>query len=235
MKPYALLDGIFLTGLIGKSEYNIEGCNIHMDVLQAKADSAKNTRVLFYIFLYKMILGFFQGDIIDAESYSHRASVSPHRKIPEIMQIYYTFYSGLISLQVYRKLGGDKRLEKGREMMDIMRKWAHNSLVFKNKWLLLKAEYLFSFHSGEDSREFYEASINASKKLGYIHELAIAYELLGNYHIAHECTADARYCYNNAYVCYKEWGAIAVAEKLFAMHNLGNNSNEKLKHPRDRD
>ena len=116
-----------------------------------------------------------------------------------------------------------------------MRKWAHNSPVFENKWLLLKAEYLFSFHSGENSREFYEASINASKKQGYIHELAIAYELLGNYHIAHECTDDARCCYNNAYVCYKEWGAIAVAETLSSKHNLGNSSTEKLKHPRNWD
>lgn len=235
MKSHALLDDIFLTGLIGKSDDNIEGCNIHMDDLQAEADSAKDTRVVFYIFLYKMILGFFQGDTIEAETYSQRASVSPHGKIPEIMQIYYTFYRGLIFLQVYRKLGGDERLEKGRETMDIMRKWAHNSPVFENKWLLLKAEYLFSFHSGENSREFYEASINASKKQGFIHELAIAYELLGNYHIAHECTDDARCCYNNAYVCYKEWGAIAVAEKLSSKHNLGNSSTEKLKHPRNWD
>lgn len=219
---------------MGKSDHNIECCNI--DDLQAEAESARNTRLVFYIFVYKMIHGFFQrGNSIEAESFSHSASINPHAKLPELLQIYYTFYRGLISLQVYRQLGGDERLKEGREMMNIMEKWTKNSPVFENKWLLLKAEYLFSFHSGEDSIEFYKASIDASKKQGYIHELAIAYELMGNYNVAHEYTDDARSCYNKAYVCYKEWGAIAVADKLSAKHNLENSSTEKSKHPRSWD
>ena len=196
MKPYAILDNILVSKLSGKTEYIIDGCTI--DDVQSNAMIG---RVELNVNLYKMMIGFFfnPDDITEVENHSHRAGAIHIAPVP-LLHIYYIFYSGLIAFQVHHSLGGDSRLKEGSEAMSKMESWTTCSPIFENKWLLLKAEYLSSVHSDDDPRQYYEASIAAAKRQGYIHELAIAYELLGNYHATHEHTDDAKNYYNAAYV-----------------------------------
>jgi hypothetical protein len=220
-----------MSKLSGKTEYIIDGCT-SIDDLQSNAMFG---RVEFNVYLYKMIIGFFfNPDITEVENYSHIAGATPNAKMPELLHIYYTFYSGLIAFQAHHRLGGDSRLKEGSEVIRKLESWTKCSPIFENKWLLLKAEYLSSVHSGDDPRQYYEASIDAAKRQGYIHELAIAYELLGNYHASHGHRDDAKSNYNAAYVSYSQWGANAVAEKLSVKHNLSDNSNnDTTKHSRN--
>ena len=214
-----------MSKLSGKTEYIIDGCT-SIDDVQSNAIFG---RVEFNVNLYKMMIGFFfnPDDITEVENHSHSAGATPNAKIQELLHIYYIFYSGLIAFQVHHSLGGDSRLKEGSEAMSKMESWTTCSPIFENKWLLLKAEYLSSIHSDDNPHQYYEASIDAAKRQGYIHELAIAYELLGNYHASHGHRDDAKSNYNAAYVSYTQWGANAVAEKLSVKHNLSDKSTTK--------
>ena len=91
-------------------------------------------------------------------------------------------------------------------MMDKMREWSYSSkAIFENKWQLLKAEYNASFEGSDDASQFYLASITAAKDHGNMHELALAYELSGNYYAVRGHTSVCRSCYENAHVCYTQW------------------------------
>ena len=90
----------------------------------------------------------------------------------------------LVLFQCHSEDGGDKRLQDGKEIMDQMGIWARNSMaVFGNKWILLKAEYAALVNDKcDDAEELYRISIMATQDHGIIHELGLAYELLGGYY-----------------------------------------------------
>ena len=185
----------------------------------------QNNQLLHHLHICNMLLSFWRDDFLAAEKSDAAALTFPMlAKKPEIFLIYHTFFRGLIALRLYRQYSGHNRLKEGREVMDKFRCWTHHSKApFENKWLLLKAEYNASFQGSDDAAQFYIASINAARDHGNIHEMALAYELLGNYYDLRKCNADAKDCYNNAYICYTRWGASAIAEKLMRKHELDEN------------
>lgn len=174
-------------------------CDI--DGLQSLAERSKLSRLLHQIYIYQLLISFWQGDFLAAEKDSHKAWAMP--KEPELILIYHTLFGGLTALRLYRHHGNDKRLKEGSEMMDRVRKYSYNSrAVFENKYLLLKAEYTASFHNSDGADKFYEGSIKAAQDHGNIHEVALAYHLFGDYHAARGSTADSQNCYNNAHIYY---------------------------------
>jgi hypothetical protein len=242
-KPYSILDSILLVDLTGNyGDLEDMLCDIKDIQGEAESKDAENNdlRVLHHVHIYNMMLGFWRKDFLEAEKSSHHAwTVHEAAKNLEMILIYHTFFSGLIAFHLYRETGDDKRLKEGSSMMDTMRKWTHNSMaVFENKWLLLKAEYLASFQGGHDARQFYEASIKAARESGNIHELGLAYELAGDHAAAHGCESESKEFYNNAFVSYTQWGALAVAERLSVRHNLDKTTalrTGKAKHSREWD
>ena len=227
--------GILLPVLTGKPDnyFSVVGGSIrNLDDLQADAGSSENYRVIYEILCHKSIEAFWSGDYVLAEEHSRNASAMvPVSIMPTMLLIYQTFFAGLVAFQLFRQVeaNGMQRLKEGKEMMDKMGKWAQISTasmeVFENKWLLLKAEYTAAINERDaddplGAEQFYQASIKAAGDHGNIHELALAYELLGNYYAVNGGMAKSIVCYNYAYKHYKQWGATAVAEKLLRTHNL---------------
>eukprot|EP01083_Nonionella_stella_P024057 66550_1 len=96
--------------------------------------------------------------------------------------------------------------------------------VFEGKWILLKAEYFSSVHEYSQAIQMYNAAIKVALEHDNIHELGIAYELLGKYYLANGCKEDSNNCFKKAFVCYNQWGATAVAEKIIKDENLDRRS-----------
>ena len=184
-------------------------------------NSTKSPRILHQSYVYKLLIGYFNGNYPAAEKASEVAWTFPIAKKPEILFIYHTIFDGLVALRLYRDVGDDKRLKRGGEMMDRLRKWSYHSMAqFSNKWLLLKAEYTASFHDSSNASQLYEASIKAALDCGNIHEAALAYNLYGDYHAAHGKDVESKISHNMALKYYMQWGASAIAEKLQHKHNL---------------
>jgi len=222
---HVALDNVLLMELKGKywDCFSVfEGSICNMNDLQAAAESSKDIFLLLAVPGYNMLLAYWRGDYLAAEKFSHIVSKTNRTsKTPTFLLVYFTLFRGLIACQLYRKIGGNHRLAEGKEMMDEMETWALNSkAVFENKWLLLKAEYSASIQQYVAAQNLYKTSIQVAQDHGNIHELGLAYELLGNYYSAYGSREDSNDCLKKAHVYYTQWGATAVAEKLVRDHNL---------------
>lgn len=226
MASYMLWSGILLTELTGVQEdhFSVFGGSIcNVDDLQAEAFYSKDAYSIYELHVLKCLVAFWNGDYISAEVHSHNASaMMPVSQTPTTCLVHRIFFGGLVAFQMFRQAGGEQRLQEGKETMERMGKWADVSMaVFDNKGMLLSAEYSACIGENDTAEQFYKASIMAAGDHGNIHELALAYELLGNYYAARELGTNSIECYHNAYKYYNQWGATAVAEKLFHKHNLG--------------
>eukprot|EP00571_Detonula_confervacea_P012799 CAMPEP_0172299466 /NCGR_PEP_ID=MMETSP1058-20130122/1767_1 /TAXON_ID=83371 /ORGANISM="Detonula confervacea, Strain CCMP 353" /LENGTH=191 /DNA_ID=CAMNT_0013008921 /DNA_START=76 /DNA_END=651 /DNA_ORIENTATION=+ len=171
-----------------------------------------------------MSTAYWRGDCIAAEEHCHAALTYPTARMPTLLLIYRTFFGGLVAFQLYRHVDGkdDQRLKQGKQMVERLEKLNENSLaMYENKLLMLKAEYCASIGEHNRALSLYKASINAAQDHGSIHDLALAFELLGNYHCsANGDGVDSNECFRKAYVYYIQWGATAMADKLLRKHNL---------------
>ena len=239
--PYISLDNAVLEGLTGQSLNHfslIKGMVCNIKDIQLSAESTNNKRLLHHIHFNSAILAFWRGDYDEAEKSSHLAWTFPTAKMPTIVLIFHTFFSGLIAYHLYRKKcgdEGDRRLQEGKDMTDRMGLWAcQTSLqVFGNKWLLMKAELAACLKDYDEAKELYEASIKDARGNGNIHELGIAFELFGQFCSAHDhdCGVDANACFSQAFVAYTQWGAKAVAERILQTHNVILGSIDEMSSP----
>jgi len=160
---------------------------------------------------------------MEAEEHFRAALAFPTAKMPQIIMIYHTFFGGLIALHLYRQLGSndDQRLKQGRELMEKLEKWSQmSSAIYENKWLLLKAEYFISIGKRGGAITLYKDCINSARDHGNIHEMALAYELLGNYYCDEGDRAHSDEYFREAHTFYEQWGATAIAKKLVYKHDL---------------
>ena len=198
------------------------GAVANMKDLQGQAKSSKDMHILQSSHVFNVLIHFWRGDYESAEESSSLASaILPAANMPTIYRIYHVFFRGLVKFQLYRKLGEDQRLEDGKTALGEVKKWAgHAAAVFGNKLLLLNAEYHASIGEGDAALEMYGESIRASRDHGNVHEMALAYELLGKHRSALGMTSAANECFAQAFAHYSSWGATAVADRLLRTHNI---------------
>ena len=213
---WVVCDCILLMELTGKYE---DYFSVFDDSIQNLDDIQSEVPLLSYrIQFCKMMCSFWKGDYVSAEEQAH-TSLGTYFKLDPKTYIYHTFFSGLISFQLYRTLGGDERLKNGKEMLDQMKAWA-DAVPLENKRLLLEAEYAaLTNEESNDAEQLYKSSIKAARDHLNIHELALAYELLGSYH-AKRSQEDSNCCFEKAFVYYTQWGAIKVAQRVSEQHDL---------------
>ena len=216
------LDAILLLELTGNTIKKRGDSISILDDLKSVAEHSKDNFWPHNFHVYKMLISFWKENFMVAEEHCQLALACPANNI--WASIYQTFFGGLVALRLHRQMGdnNDQRLKHGRDAVKRFEKWSKMSLVlFNNKLLLLQAEYSASIGEHDRAQLLYLASINAAKDHGNIHELALAYELLGNHHCSTiGVGADSNKCFRKAIVYYEQWGATAVAEKLMHKHNL---------------
>ena len=198
-----------------------------MKDLQDLAKATKDLHLLQSSHVFNVLIEYWKGNYTAAENSSNIASMMlPAAKMPTIYLIYHTFFRGLLLFKLYQMYGDNQRLEDGKNMLDLMQKWAnYTSDVFENKLLLLKAEY-YACRLSNPIREFsealqiYEGSIKSAKDNGNLHEAGLSYKLLGDYYASNGNEAEAIQSWKHSYSYLKQWGATAVAELLSKDHNL---------------
>ncbi|KAL7549076.1 hypothetical protein ACHAWF_012349 [Thalassiosira exigua] len=248
--PCALCDCVLITELSGKVEDYLsllDGPSRTFDDILADAKSS-HPYMSLKVSVINCLRSFWRGDYVSAEKHAREASENSWRFPTQLLQVL-TFFACLVSLRLYKKNGDQNRLAESTVMSESVKEWAKNSpFVFKNRWLLLKAERATLSHIDAEifAEQYYRASIKESKDHGYIHDMALGYELLGRF--LSEISgrqSDAVECFKSAHRCYLQWGAIKVAERLEHEQDLDMSSasppNIELlslgssKHPRPRD
>jgi tetratricopeptide (TPR) repeat protein len=96
-----------------------------------------------------------------------------------------------------------------------MKGWvAHSEWNFKNKELLLEAEYHYSMKNFSMAAICYEASIEAARKHKFIPEEAIANELAGLFFLEEGNREKSLSYFEQSTACYRTWGASAIARRV---------------------
>ena len=101
---------------------------------------------------------------------------------------------------------------------------SHAESNFKNKLELLEAERLglTAYHDSAAALRAYEAAITSAQKAGFIHEQGLACEKAGFYSKRMKDNERSLTYFNQALVCYQEWGSSMKADFIRKeLRNLG--------------
>ena len=89
---------------------------------------------------------------------------------------------------------------------------------YTNKVILLEAELAVVRDDMQKAKACFKDAITSSKKHGFIHEEALAYEREGLFFLETDSLDAAKISLRNAYLCYERWGAIALSKALIKNH-----------------
>ena len=231
-EPYAALEG---------SEFPCE------ESLLSYLKSRKLQQSLVLLYLSRFMRSFWAGDYAEGNKHFELAEELPSFKLPTVQYLHAMFYRGLALFQTYREGDGEDYFEKGKSILETMRRWEPNcKRTFENKFILLEAECksprildlrFFSLHSPdlqltsvrEDfasscnivaSKESYVLSAKIAHNNGLLHEQGLAYELYGKFLKSIVEVDDARRYFLMACNCYSTWGAHAKVSALLVEQNL---------------
>ena len=105
--------------------------------LLAYAKSKKLHQSLVIIHISQFMRSFWRGEYKLAEEL-------PSFRIPKVQLLHAVFYHGIVLFQLHRDGGGEEYFEKGKAVMELMRRWEPNcKQTFESKLVLLEAECKF--------------------------------------------------------------------------------------------
>jgi len=129
--------------------------------------------------------------------------------------VWNVFYEALITFHFKRETGEERYQERGESALAKMKEWAvHSDWNWKNKLLLMQAEYYNTERDFERAVICYEASIKAARESKFVHEEALGSELAALFFLERGLREKARGYFEHAMGCYEKWGAFSVAKRI---------------------
>lgn len=202
--------------------------------------SKKLQQSLVIIHINHFMRSFWRGEYKEAKTHYELAEELPSFRIPKVQLLHSVFYHGIVLFQLHRDGEGGEYFEKGKAVMELMRRWEPNCKhTFESKLVLLEAECksenlltvteINLTHSCQDyasncnivaSKESYELSAKIALENGLVHERGLAFELYGKFLKSIVEIDDALKYLGMACDCYTVWGAHAKVSWLVKEHNL---------------
>ena len=124
-----------------------------------------------------------------------------------------TFFHGLNSNALARTTREKQKwMKQAKLSKNRLKEWLqYNTWNFEQKYLLLKAEYLYSKGNYKKAKEAYDSAIGASSKYRFVQDQALCCERAGIFHLENGADATALDYFQRAHILYLEWGADAKA------------------------
>ena len=172
----------------------------------------------FNVYLMKLLLSYLLGNFQAAVEAADRAreylfsiaSMHPFQT--------FHFFDSLARLAVYREADGAFRrqlLARVRQNQRRMRRWArHSPLNYSHKWHLVEALRVQLAGKTDKAAELYEQAISLANKSGFVHELALAYELTTDFYLAQGKHTMAQAYAIHALYEYTRWGATTKVQQV---------------------
>jgi tetratricopeptide (TPR) repeat protein len=220
----AILDKLsidLLMGLPCDSFSIFDGMIPNENTLLADALQKNNTHVMISIYARRFLSSFWLDEYTEARKWARLALSNTKQLGPFIVKTLLFNAQGVIAFQMYRDGEGEKYFEEGEKMLKELEKWLGISeRHFKNRYLLLRAEYYASTCQVKMAKQAYKESIQSSRNYGRIQDQALGNELLGRFLSSIVEVDEATECFRNAYNLYMLWGAVAKAKHLQEKHRL---------------
>lgn len=109
-----------------------------------------------------------------------------------------------------------KQVRKNQKKMYLWQK--HAAMNYENKYYLVEAELARITQHFEKAEGYYDRAIELARQNQFLQEEALANEIAGKYYLTNGSEHIARAYLNDAYSCYKLWGATAKAQDMLKQY-----------------
>ncbi|KAL3799122.1 hypothetical protein HJC23_002250 [Cyclotella cryptica] len=192
---------------------------IDSDQLTKEVLENKNRQQLTVFYFQSMYMSFMMGLYDKMKEYAKKYFEFSIKSWWFLMSnhIAHTFYSGLVSYQIYRETEDPLWLERGEKFQSAMKIWAEQGSKwnFEHKSYLLDAEDQYSKGNMQDAQVSYTNAITSATSHKFINDEALACELAANFYLQTGNTSTSLEYYTRAHAKYCEWGANAKANSLY--------------------
>ena len=131
------------------------------------------------------------------------------------------FYEGLVCfMQSFRVADSSQRItwvKRGQAILARMKCWyEYSTWNWENKVLLLEAMQMDVLSNRDDDSAglLYKSAIRSAHEHKFVHEEAIASELMGDFSFEQGRQSEAYALYMHSIKCFREWGAQAIATRI---------------------
>jgi predicted ATPase/signal transduction histidine kinase len=184
----------------------------------AKYQGAKDQMSMYYLYVYKTILGYLFGNYQGAWENMNQAAGYIDSATSQIVVAIFYFYQSLTELSLYHDLSETEQkaiLEQVSSNQDKMQHWAsYAPMNYQHKFDLVEAEYHRVIGEKWPAAELYDRAIAGAKENEYIQEEALANELAGKFFLDWGKETIAEAYLKKAYYGYSCWGAKAKTDQL---------------------
>ena len=193
--------------------------------------STNNAMSLFGFYLIKLILCYLFKDYQQAILNAHQGKQYLQAAVGLIGFSAYHFYYSLAMLAECSQNSD----HKSRYLSDILscqqqiQRWADYAPDnYLHKYELITAEIAKVSGEYEQAAQHYDCSITLATEAGYLHEVALAEELTGEFYLAKGRTKIAGFYLTDACNNYRKWGALAKTKDLDSRYSILLNRNPTL-------
>lgn len=171
---------------------------------------------LFFLYFAKLMQSYIFQDI--QESIINIKKIKPYLKaaMGTYQHRLFYFYQSLTLLAESNNTRNKHRnLFHVRSNQKKLKKWAKFApMNHLHHWHLVEAEYMRVIGQPDKAMTHYDSAIEWANKNAFIHEEALAYELVSRFHIAQNHQRFASYDLIQAHYLYSKWGAQGKAMQL---------------------
>jgi class 3 adenylate cyclase/predicted metal-dependent HD superfamily phosphohydrolase len=145
-----------------------------------------------------------------------------HTVVGMLFSVYYVYFEALALTGLTPSLSGLARaraLRRVRSIQKSLRDWSkHAPENHRPKYLLVTAELKRVTGKHAEAESAYEEAAQLAHRSGSLHDEALAYELLGEFHLALGRKVVARSYLNEAREVYRRWGGYGWIEHMEKRH-----------------
>jgi predicted ATPase/serine phosphatase RsbU (regulator of sigma subunit)/tRNA A-37 threonylcarbamoyl transferase component Bud32 len=182
---------------------------------------------IYFISLYKMVLGYLFGDYHEAFKMAAQALKYIDSATATFMIPQFYFYDSLICLALYPKQAKLKqmalRFRVNRNQRKYQKWTKHAPMNYGHKYYLVQAEYCRVLNRTQQAIRFYEQAIQGAKDNDYLQEEALAYELATRFYLEQGMKRVSQTYLRESLYAYQKWGATAKVQELKTKYPLEHN------------
>ncbi|BBM83960.1 AAA family ATPase [Candidatus Uabimicrobium amorphum] len=189
----------------------------HLDVADytQQEKKIKNTTGIIWLRILEMKYLYLNNDYRKALHNAKEAQNYTEGAFGQIMEPEYHYYCALILLALYPRSRKSRVSKKVHHHLRKLRKWQNNCPEnFAHKYLIVQSEILRVENKFLKAMKSYQRAIAETKKIGFVHQQALANELAANMYFQLQIDDVAKVYTQQAITCYTKWGATKKARQL---------------------
>ncbi|WP_127083536.1 trifunctional serine/threonine-protein kinase/ATP-binding protein/sensor histidine kinase [Dulcicalothrix desertica] len=228
LEKFNQLVSIYFIKILHQLILNLKGVNSHPCELNGQSFDEnqmmpfiidnKISILMFIVDFSKLILNYLFKRYTEAIEYALLAEKNTMTMVSSVTIPQHNFYYSLSLIANYVNvcsLQQEVYLNQIELNQAQMKDWAaHCPSNYQNKYELVEAEKSRILGKYWEAMQFYDAAIKNASENEFILELALAYELAGEFYLSQDKPKIAKLYLSDAYYAYKKWGANAKVKHL---------------------